>query len=252
MKFLCGLILSLTFIYGSSEFTIVTENYPPFNYEKDGVIKGISTKIIDEVQKRVGTNYPKKLIAWNRAFTLTKSKPGYILYTIAHDPHREALFKWVGPILSNPAYFYKHKDSPVEISTFEEAKRVRHIGIDINTKGHAYLKNKGFLNVTITPDTKGYYKGLELGRLDLIMASKSASVLRAKSYGVDPAIMENTGVVAYEQELYIAFSHDTPQSVIHAWQKALYKLKSEPLYSQLIKEGSEEAKKDFEVKFDLF
>lgn len=252
MKFLCGLILSLTFLYGTNTFTIVTESYPPFNYEKDGKIKGISTLIIDEIQKRVGVSYPKKLIAWNRAFTLTKNKPGYILYTIAHDPHRDSLFKWVGPILSNPAYFYKKKGSSVTINTFEDAKKVRHIGIDINTKGHAYLKNRGFTNVTITPDTKGYYKGLELGRLDLIMASRSASVLRAKSYGIDPSLFESTGVVAYEQELYIAFSYDTPDNVIHQWQKALYELKIDPLYSKLIAQGAQEAKKDFDLVFDLF
>ena len=40
----------------SAELTILTENLPPLNYLKDGVLVGPSVEIVKEIQKRVGSS----------------------------------------------------------------------------------------------------------------------------------------------------------------------------------------------------
>ena len=52
-------------------------------------------------------------------------------------------------------------------------------------------------------------------------------------------------------KLYIAFSKDTPESVIQLWQKVLDKMKDEGLLKSLIQEGMANTEKDFNITFNL-
>ena len=37
--------------------TVVTENYPPYNYEHDGKISGLSTDIVKRIMEESGLDY---------------------------------------------------------------------------------------------------------------------------------------------------------------------------------------------------
>ncbi len=56
----------------SAELTILTENLPPLNYVKGGVLVGPSVEIVKEIQRRVGSHEPIKVYPWARAYKMAK------------------------------------------------------------------------------------------------------------------------------------------------------------------------------------
>jgi hypothetical protein len=64
-------------------FDIMTENYPPFNYEnKNEKVTGMTTDIVKEIMKSTGENYQIKLMPWARAYKQIINKPNKILFSM--------------------------------------------------------------------------------------------------------------------------------------------------------------------------
>ena len=80
----------------------MTEDYPPFNMQGEGgKIVGLSTEVVEELFKRAGVEYKLTLMPWKRAYEDTLGTPNTALYSTTRTPEREALFKWVGPLVNN-------------------------------------------------------------------------------------------------------------------------------------------------------
>ena len=54
----------------AAELTILTENLPPLNYEKDGELVGPSVEIVREIQSRVGSRDKIQVYPWARAYKM--------------------------------------------------------------------------------------------------------------------------------------------------------------------------------------
>ena len=87
--------------------TIYTENNPPWNYKDENRLVGISTKIVQLIQKDLNSKYDIKLIPWNRAYKKTLKNKNHVLFTTARIKQREDLFHWVGPIAVDKVYLFK-------------------------------------------------------------------------------------------------------------------------------------------------
>jgi len=48
----------------SAELTILTENLPPLNYVKDGMLVGPSVEIVKEIQRRVESHAKIQVYPW--------------------------------------------------------------------------------------------------------------------------------------------------------------------------------------------
>jgi len=82
-------------------FVIMTEQYPPYNFEQNGLLKGIATDIMVEMFKRDGSKKTIKdiqLLPWARGYKDVQDKPNTILFAMTRSAEREKMFKWVGPI----------------------------------------------------------------------------------------------------------------------------------------------------------
>ena len=113
---------------------IMTEDWPPFNYEKGGEIKGISVAIVRAIQKDIGDDAPIRIMPWNRAYVLTLHTPDTALFSAVRLGEREALFKWVAPIMENGYYFYENRDAPTGIRSIEDAKKESVIAASIRVQ----------------------------------------------------------------------------------------------------------------------
>lgn len=92
-----------------TELNIYTEEFPPYNYRKNGQIRGINARLTKQICEASGIKCNFELYPWNRSFALTlKDTQGGLISTSRH-PDREKQFKWVGPLESanDRACFYK-------------------------------------------------------------------------------------------------------------------------------------------------
>ncbi|MBP3864535.1 MAG: ABC transporter substrate-binding protein, partial [Pseudomonas sp.] len=157
----------------NSSIVLLTENFPPYNMAKNGKnfaqndnIEGIAVDILREAFKRAGIPYSMTLrFPWERIYHLALEKPGYGVFVTARVPEREKLFKWVGPIGPDDWVLLARGDSPITLTSLEQARQYR-VGA---YKGDAIalsLEKQGLAPVIVLRDQDNARK-LQAGQIDL-------------------------------------------------------------------------------------
>ncbi|APJ05140.1 amino acid ABC transporter substrate-binding protein [Silvanigrella aquatica] len=219
-------ILISPFLYAAKNFKIVTENYPPFNMEENGKIVGISTDVMKELMKREKTEYTLELYPWARAFKMGMEEPNTVVYSTTRTPEREALFKWVGPLVSNDWVFFAKKGSKIKIKSLDDAKKYSVGGYNGDATSEFLLKEnfvKG-KNIQLATNDKQNALKLEAGRIDLWATGSQIGKWIAKT--------EKTGSIEplftfKKVELYAAFNKNTDDAVIKKLNETLDKMKKD-------------------------
>jgi ABC-type amino acid transport substrate-binding protein len=216
-----------------SDFSIMTEDYAPFNYTEDGKITGLSSEIMLELINRVDQPNNIKVMLWSEAYDKISKSDGYILYSMTKTKEREELFKWVGPLATDRWVFYAKKGSALKISNLDDARKVAKIGTCKDSASEQFLKKEGFTNIISAADDTENVTKLMSGDIDLWIVGDLQGIYKAKTSDIDSSNLEIAHKIQ-DAELYIAFSKKTPDSEIVKWQKALDDLKAEGVYEKIL------------------
>jgi len=191
-----------------------------------GEVTGSATEIVRAIMKKVGTEYPIKVMPWARGYKLAQEGPNVALFSTTRTEQREDMFKWVGPLAIKKWVFFARKGSGIVIESLEDAKKVGSIGTYKDDAKEQMLLKEGFTNLDSASSLNANVKKLMAGRNDLWIAGEMEALLIAKQEGIDPAELEPVFVVK-EAKLYVAFSKDTPDEIVSAWQAAYDELAAE-------------------------
>lgn len=175
---------------------LLTEEYPPYNFSKNGVISGATVEQAELMMKAVGTPYTLEILPWARALSLAENQPWTCVFTTGHDDERHKRFKWVEPLLVDRMVMVRKAGSGANPANIEEAKRFT-VGTQREDFSANYLKNHDFPKIDLAADMETTAKKLLSGRIDLMMTSEktfetmrdqgapleSALVLDGKLYG---------------------------------------------------------------------
>tara|TARA_B100000959_G_scaffold287292_1_gene370865 strand:- start:2347 stop:3093 length:747 start_codon:yes stop_codon:yes gene_type:complete len=211
---------------------ILTEEFPPYNYTRDGKVTGLSTEIVREILKRIDHPDNIKVHSWALAYKIIQKKDNVVLYSTVRSKGRENLFKWVGPISISNLVFFAKKGSGILMKSYDDARKVKSIGVYRLDHAELFLKEKGFNNLDIVLDPGLNPRKLAAGRLSLWMINGKVGVFLAKEAGVLDKIEK-----VYEiktDALYLAFSKTIPDAVIDKWQKTLDGIKSDGTYDKIL------------------
>ncbi len=217
----------------ASDFTIMTEEYPPFNYTEDGKLTGLATEVLLEVAKKVGHPVDIEVLPWARAYGTIQKKEGQILYSMTRTEAREDLFKWVGPVATNKWVMFAKKGSGLSVGSLDDAKKVKAIGTYKDDAAETFLKEQGFANLDSVIDDEQNVPKLMAGRIQLWIVGELQGIYKAKGKGVSDQLEKVLDVK--DTQLYIAFSKNTPDEVIVKWQAAMDEMKADGSYDTLVK-----------------
>lgn len=214
--------------------TLLTEDWPPFNYSEEGQIKGFSVEIVQAMMRELKVSYPISVFPGPRAMMMLDRGRRTMFFSMIRTPERESSYKWIGPFGDQSIYFFKKKGSSLNIRTLEDAKKVekvcsRNVGLVFN-----YLKAAGFTNLDTGVNPAGIYKKAVYNRCDLAIGEPVLGVVYwLKHSNIPPDALERTSVKISESSLYMAASKDIPDEEITRWQQALDKLKKIGEYNRL-------------------
>lgn len=235
--FVFNLFLGFMFsaVLNASELTIYTEDEPPFQFvDKNGKLTGYTVELVREIQKRVGTDYPIKMVPWARGYDAIQREPNVVLFSMSRTAERNPLFQWVGPIMESIYAFYAKADSDITVSSLEEAKKVKSIGVYLNDVRDIFLTQAGFKNLDKTIDPTVNYKKLMAGRLTLLADSPSTLEAEAREAGFSPKDFKLV-YIFFSSQSYIAFSKDTSPEIVKAWNNALKSMKKDGTFKIIFK-----------------
>jgi len=213
---------------------IITEDFPPFNYAgADGKAAGQATDVVNGILTRLNQKAAIEVLPWSEGYGFARAGPRTALYSTGRTGEREQLFKWVGPIASFDYTLYGRKGSDLRIDSLEAAKKVGHIGVVKDDVRQQFLLENRFTNIATCGSDAECIRSLLAGTTDLWLGSSSNAADIARKEGIDPSAL----VALYEVRttpLYIAFSTDTPDSVITSWQDALDAMKKDGTFAAIV------------------
>lgn len=233
--FVISLIYVIPCASEEKKLTIITEDWPPYNYNEHGAAKGFSVEIAKYIMKELKVNYSIRVLPSARIVNYIDNNPRTMFFTMIRTPERESQYKWIGPLDEGGIYFYKKKGNPLKIKTLDDAKNVRsvccrHIGLV-----YRILVNSGFTNLDISSNPAGVYLKVVHDRCDLgIGGETSIGVkywLKHEKLPVDA--LEKLPLKVVDMSLYIVCSKDVPSAEVVLWQKALDKMKITGDYNRL-------------------
>jgi polar amino acid transport system substrate-binding protein len=213
----------------AKELTYITEQYPPYNFQIDGKLQGISIDLLEKVWERMGVSLNRsvvELLPWTVGYQRTLDKKNTVLFGTARLPEREQLFKWAGPIGSIRNVLLAKKDKNISITTSEDLKRYK-IGALKDTSPIQLLLNKGMekddlvLEMTSTP----LIEMLQNDSIDAWAFGDIGGIWLIQDLGLN-ASDYRTAYVLGQTDYYYAFNKETPDSLVQSFQQALDYIKS--------------------------
>lgn len=218
--------------------TIITEEWPPYNYSEEGELKGVSVEIMKTVLKELGRSDAIQVYPSERAKKMLDTLPNTIFFSLFRTKEREPRYKWIGPIGFDAIYFYQRKGDPRQINSMEDARKVpliacRQAGLVYDT-----LQKGGFKNLDAKAHSSQqiYFKLLK-GRSDLAISDSPLGVQYfLKKEGLAPDSLTQTSVMVARSDLYIVGSLDIPDAEITRWQQTLLRLRDNGTIEKIYRE----------------
>ncbi len=214
--------------------TVVTEEYPPYNFQSgDKRISGMATEVVEEILNRTKISYKLGIYPWARAYQMAQDAPHVLIYSIGRNDQRETLFKWVGVIAPYDVYLYRLKCRPdVKVARMADIKQYR-IGAvrdDVRTQ---YLEKAG-IPLDLVIEDSANAKKLATQRIDMFPIDELALVALYKREGLDPgSVVRTFKLEDLSAGLYMAFSQQTPDALVRKCKAALAEIKRDGTFDRI-------------------
>lgn len=236
---ICGIILVgavvMALLPGSPEtrhdlagITWYTEEYPPYNYEKDGAPEGIAVDILHEVLAGEGidrTEADIRIVPWSEGYQTVLRTPMTVVFSTARTSERETLFKWAGPVFSAENVLYSPKNRNITVSSLSDLATLR-IGIIRDDIAGADLLSTGIspAKVEVFTDAHEIISRLESGEIDTWAYAKLPAIEIITSRGKDPGDYESVYSFG-TRDYYYAFNRGVPDELVRKFQSGLDRVK---------------------------
>jgi ABC-type amino acid transport substrate-binding protein len=214
---------------------IITEDLPPFSYTgTGGRVTGQSADVVNAILVRLNKTGEIEIQPWDTGYRAALAGPGVALFSTARTGEREHLFKWAGPVASFDYMLYARNGSAIRINSLEGARNAGTIGVVKGDARQAFLEQNNFSRLATCDSDAECLRNLLAGKSDLWLGSTTDADTTARKERIDPGSF--TAVYPVRTvALYIAFSNDTPDSVVSAWQGALDTMKRDGTYDAIRK-----------------
>lgn len=221
-------------VASASELHIVTESFPPYNYQRDGQAKGLSTEVVRAVLDHAGIKADIKFYPWARAYKTATVSPNTLIYSIARIPERESLFQWIGVVAPYRTSFYKLKvNEAIRIESLDDARKYK-VGVSLEDVITIYLQGQGFEHLQVSQSDLLNVRMLAFGRLDVIAYDEAAFPRLVRKVGHDPERFERIyRLTDLSGDLYLAASPRTDPVIVKQLRESLQAIREEGVYDRI-------------------
>lgn len=201
----------------------LTEEYPPYNFTKNGELNGISVDMLIKASEAVNDPLSKsniRVVPWARGYNRALKDANVVLFAAARTEERENLFKWAGPFAEIRISLIAKKSSKLSVS--DPKKITDLVGVIREDAGDQLAKTLGIpenvINRSTTPAKMA--KMLASDRIQFWAYSEKPAFSFLSSNGEN---LKDYEVVYVLQSipLYYAFNKKTDDALVNKLQKGL-------------------------------
>jgi polar amino acid transport system substrate-binding protein len=215
--------------FSANDLTYITEQFPPYNYQEDGKLQGISVDLLEMTWMRMDANLNRsaiQVLPWKEGYQEALEKNNTVLFSTARLPQREQLFKWAGPIGPIRNVLLAKKDRNISIATQEDLKKYKIAAISDDSAVQMLL-DSGIPkeDLVLENASRPIIEMLQNGSIDAWAYGDVAGIWLIQKAGANPSDFK----AAYElgqTDYYYAFNRGVPDSIIQSFKAAIDYIKT--------------------------
>jgi len=237
------LMLTPLWAYGGERplppFTVVTESFPPYNYQVKGEPRGLSVEVLQTVLDELYKAYPLEpkpdiqFMPWARAYHKASTVKNVLIFSIARIPEREALFHWIGEIAPYRTSLYKLSQNPIQIKSLKDA-RDYDVGVSQQDVIYSFLRSEGFTRLDVIGSDLLNIRKLKHDRIPLIAYDEASFSFAMRSDHNPDAFERVLRIEPLSGSLYMAFSEGSDPYLISRFREALEQIKADGRYEKIL------------------
>lgn len=228
------LMLAASSAHAQPVVHVVTEAWPPYVYEENGVPKGFDYEITREILQGSGFEMRLSFYPWKRCLEMMRNgQADALLDAGINDERLQYMAFPAEPLSSSQTVFFHPVDKPFVFNSYEDLT-----GLTIGTQlgyYHAkqFMESDEFTRVPARSLENGF-KMLLAGNVDLTAANRHFGLYTAHAMGISDQI-GYTDKPLSGGDNYMAFSRaGNHPNLAHAFSEALKKYKTTPRYLEIL------------------
>lgn len=216
------------------DLSYLTEEYYPFNYTEERVLKGLSTDLLRMVWDETGTPHQTiQSMPWARAYESIQHDAFTVLFSMARTQEREEMFAWAGPILVVRFVLIAKKKKGIMLNTLDDLGGFRVGTVRDDVSDTLLAQYKKIATIEAVADMEQNISKLMDDRLDMVAYEARSWDKIADRLNLAPQEYEVVYVLN-ETPIYYAFHKGLPVELIRTFQEALDRIRAKPAYQQLL------------------
>jgi len=220
--------------FSAAEFAslrYVTEEFPPLNYREDGSPKGMAVDILAEIFQRYNAGITVdvcEFLPWDEGYRAVQTGPRTVLFSTARVPGCDESLQWAGPYAEGSIVLFAPADEYSSLTVPDDLTGLR-IGAISNTSSIPHLMTMGVPEESIVTgdNAPALVQMLEAGTIDAWSTGDHSGRYFLRQYATHPDAYIPVCTLA-TNEYFFAFSPDTPEAIVLAFQEGIRAIKNEP------------------------
>ncbi len=230
---------------------IGTAEEPPGNFaRRNGTPTGLSVDFVKEIQKRIGDKSIIRILPGARLIQYSLTKKNYVIFSLSRTKAREDKYHWISLVMRKPLAMFSKKDFNLNIRNFEDAKKVKRIGVLRGSVQHEYLLENNFNNIVPIANHAQNFKKLIAGRIDLMYHSTQGMAQLCKDSGISLDEFKQILILQISNSS-IAMSKNSDIQIVKKWQNAAKEIKADGTFDKLAMKWLKYTEKVIGVKSEI-
>ncbi|MBF0205453.1 MAG: transporter substrate-binding domain-containing protein [Oligoflexia bacterium] len=223
------LIIPIVVASEMSKITIVTEDFPPYNFinSTTNKLEGLGVEIVQALLDELNIKTEIQVYPWARAYAMATKDKNILIFSLKRTSDREDLFKWVGEVAKHQVYFFALKSSLIlETNNLDDLKKHK-VGVIFEGANAKRLESDGFINIEKSKIRGHNWSKLKNKRIDLWFTDFFSVNHILKMAGDSPREVKiiHLHEKLSKDYLYIAFSKQTDDMVVNKFKQAYETIK---------------------------
>lgn len=207
-KMIITALLTTIALLGAKTYNLVSEPYPPYEYQDNGKNLGMDVEILEAVAKSAGVEFKISFLPWKRALSEVQDGSSDAIFSILHNTERDAfLFYPDKPLFKGKTVIFANDNFKGEIKTVGDLNGKKVGFVSGNSYGKEFDNASEILKDPST-NVEMSVKKLLNNRHDLLIATEEVGWFylkksKAKNVRVLP-------LAVMEEDYFIATSKKSP------------------------------------------
>ncbi|WP_031480236.1 substrate-binding periplasmic protein [Maridesulfovibrio frigidus] len=214
----------------SQELLLITDPFPPYNYEEDGKAYGIQYELVAATLKKMDRPFTIKFVPWKRALLKAKNKVSDALPGVLKTDERS---QWLifpeEPVMITKVVIFHRKEDNFQYKNLSSLTGKRVGTVKGYYYGEEFDQSTLFIRDEVSSLKQNFQK-LIAGRIDLVVAFKPVGLYTLYKLNRSDKVSYNPTPV-YQSGMYMAFTQKPGNEQLAAeFSRILKEIKKTPGY----------------------